>query len=111
MALELSEAARELVLAASQGPALGLDPPLCERWGTGRCCARRHWLGQLRVAPPSLSPVVISAVEQRRNLLTSLSKVAQHERSSRGPPRCGLEIASARNQAMSPWAVCLGVRR
>jgi len=41
MALELSEAARELVLEASQDPALGLDPPQCERWGSGRCCARR----------------------------------------------------------------------
>jgi len=72
MALELSEAARELVLEASQDPALG------ERWGSGRCCARRHSLGQLRVAPPSLSPVEISTVKQRRTLLTSLSKVAQH---------------------------------
>ncbi len=78
MALELSEAARELVLEASPDPVLGLDPPLCARRGSDRCCARRHSLGQLRVVPPALSPVEISTVEQRRTLLTSLSKVEQH---------------------------------
>jgi hypothetical protein len=63
MALELSEAARELVLEASQGPALGLDPPLCERLGARSVLRSALFVGQLRVAPPSLSPVVISTVE------------------------------------------------
>jgi len=54
MALEVSEAARELVLEASQDPALG----------------------QLRVAPPSLSPVEIDRGAKAHSLDKALEGCA-----------------------------------